>query len=345
MFVTKAWYVAATSEDLGAQPLARTILDQPMVLYRTSSGEPVVLYDRCCHRQAPLSLGEIVDGENIRCNYHGLVYDPAGVCVHIPGQTSIPPGATVRRFPSVERYGWIWIWPADPKEADASCIPDYSWNEAQGFRAVGERIHMKGNYQLLVDNLMDLSHLAYLHPRTIGVADVAEKASTRHRVDDETVVVERETLDHPVPPGLAKVYGYDGRIDRWQSIRFVNPNGVIIQSAIAPVGTARDPAKRESGWVQRILNSITPETEGSSHYFWKNARNFAKEDPRYDAMTMERIRMTFDEDKVMIEGQQRRFGLDGGDGPVDINVDAGPMAARRIVERTIAAERPSVGAE
>ncbi len=340
MYLRNAWYVAACAEEIGRRPMARTLLGDPVVLYRGEAGKPVALFDRCAHRQAPLSLGECLEGERIRCNYHGLVYEASGQCVHVPGQSQVPPEAKVRSFPVAEKYTWIWFWPGDPAKADEALIPDYHYNEMPGLRVLGERIPMKGQYQLLVDNLMDLSHLAYTHRKTIGVEAVAEKAAAGHRMVDGTVVVERETLDHGLPPGLSKAFKYDRNVDRWQTIRFVPPSGVVIQSHLAPTGEARDPATRlQHGWTQHILNFITPETANTLHYFWRSARNYGIDDAKLDEMTWERIRLTFCEDTEMIEGQQRRQDLDRNAPKVDINYDSGPLAARRILAAMIAAEQ------
>ena len=126
MFVTNVWYVAAWDDEIGRQPLARRLLNEPVVLYRGSDGGPIALEDRCCHRHLPLHKGEI-EGDNIQCGYHGLTFDRHGQCISIPGQTTVPPGAQVRSYPVVERDRWIWIWMGDPKRADTAPIPAFHW--------------------------------------------------------------------------------------------------------------------------------------------------------------------------------------------------------------------------
>ncbi len=157
MFVRNAWYVAATSAECGSErPLARTLLGEPVVLYRTPQGQPVALEDRCCHRLVPLSLGDIEEG-GLRCRYHGMKFDPAGKCVEIPGQADIPPAMRVRNFPLVERHGFLWIWLGDAAQADPDLIVDCHWNGAPGWPTASGYIHYQANYQLIADSLAGLT--------------------------------------------------------------------------------------------------------------------------------------------------------------------------------------------
>ena len=113
MFLRNYWYVAALDEEVRDRPLGRTILGEPVVLFRTADGALHAFEDRCPHRQLPLSMGKIV-GDALQCHYHGLRFDGSGKCVRVPGQDHIPQNARVRTYPVVERYRWIWIWMGDP---------------------------------------------------------------------------------------------------------------------------------------------------------------------------------------------------------------------------------------
>src|SRR2546423_7561339 len=123
MFLRNSWYVAARSAEVARKPLARILLNEPVALYRKEDGTPVALEDRCCHRQLPLSMGKL-EGDDLRCGYHGLKFAPSGQCIEIPGQASIPPQARVRAYPLVERYRWLWIWMGAPERADPKLIPN-----------------------------------------------------------------------------------------------------------------------------------------------------------------------------------------------------------------------------
>ena len=236
MFLTDYWYVAAVSDEIGETPLARTLLDEPVVLYRTPDGGIAALEDRCCHRHLPLSLGKVV-GEGLQCGYHGLVYDAEGVCIRVPGQTAVPPGARVRAYPVVERWGWVWIWMGDPGQADESRIEDFHWLDDPGWRAAGCRIPMECDYRLGIDNLLDLSHLTYVHATTLGNAAVAEQAEVRTERHGAGVRVTRWMIDVPAPPMYRKLVDFGVNIDRWQIIDFSPPCFVTLDLGGAPTGS------------------------------------------------------------------------------------------------------------
>src|SRR6478735_12814971 len=123
MWIRNAWYVAAWTHEIEPDRIhARTIIDQPLVIYRTSGGGIVALEDRCPHRFAPLSMGRL-EGDNLRCLYHGMRFGPDGRCNEVPGQDTIPKQACVRRFPALDFEGWIWVWPGDPAKADEALVP------------------------------------------------------------------------------------------------------------------------------------------------------------------------------------------------------------------------------
>ena len=166
-YVRNAWYVGAWGSDLEQNKLkAIRILAEPIVLWRTQR-QLVALADRCVHRLAPLSLGRC-EAERLRCMYHGLLYDPEGQCVQIPGQDVIPPGARVRRYPVVERHSWIWVWMGDPARADESLIPpavaldDPEWILGHG------QLDYQAEARYINDNLLDFSHLTYVHANSFG---------------------------------------------------------------------------------------------------------------------------------------------------------------------------------
>ena len=134
MFLMNQWYAAALPSELTDKPLARTICGEAVVMYRTASGQPVALSDRCPHRYAPLSAGTCA-GENIICPYHGIIFDSSGTCARIPHQPTIPQKMRVRAYPLVERWGWAWIWMGDSSLADPKLIPAYEWFGSPDWRS------------------------------------------------------------------------------------------------------------------------------------------------------------------------------------------------------------------
>ena len=165
MFLRNGWYAAIWSDDLKDRPVARTFLNERVVLFRNASGRVAALEDCCCHRAAPLSRGE-VSGEYLACGYHGLKFDVSGQCVEVPGQRMVPRGAKVRSYPVRERWGVVWIWMGEPARADETTIPSLHWLADPKWTATPGYIHLKSNYQFLIDNLLDLTHVTYVHKNT-----------------------------------------------------------------------------------------------------------------------------------------------------------------------------------
>jgi vanillate O-demethylase monooxygenase subunit len=336
MFLRNYWYAAAWSNDIGRELFARTILGEPIVFYRSENGDPYALADRCPHRQAPLSLGKLV-GDNVQCGYHGLCYDGTGTCVRIPGQYTIPPTARVKTYPVTDKWGWVWIWMGDAELADEALITDYHWNDDPDWTAIRDLVPIRGHYQLLVDNLLELSHLAYVHQSTIGNEAVAEASITCERTEQSVRVV-RQMRDIPPPPLWALTRNITTNVDRWHIIDSTPPANVVIETGGAPAGTNGFEGDRSNGLVHMILIPITPETESSSHLFWSIARNHHLGDEEFSKKYLEEVSQTFQEDVDMIEAQQRNMNLDFGDNGFDLNADNGPIQARRIVDRLLQSE-------
>ena len=342
-FLKNAWYAAAWSSGLGAEPMARTITGEFVVLYRRADGTPVALEDRCCHRALPLSLGRI-EGDDIRCGYHGLRFTPTGACTEVPGQSTIPPGAEVRSYPVVERWHTLWIWMGDATAADEAAIPDVFWLDDPGWVPSPGYIHMNANYRLLVDNLLDLTHVTYLHTRTIAGDPSEGLVPVKTERDGHTVRVGRWMLDTPPPPMFADAGGFTGNVDRWQLITWRPPSTVVLDIGSADAGTGAPEGDRSRGISMWSTHLITPETETSTHYHWCYARNYALDDAAMTRLLYDGGDRTFNEDVAVLEAQQLAL-LDDADAPlVDINIDNAPLQARRIVDELVAAERENLPA-
>jgi len=202
MFLRNAWYVAAWDHEVTADALlGRILLDEPVVLYRTRDRRVVALEDRCCHRHYPLHKGTLTQ-DCIQCRYHGFTYDGSGRCVRVPGQSNVPEAARVKSYPVVERYRWVWVWMGDPARADESKIVDFHWLDHPEWRAKGTTFHVKSNYELILENLLDLTHLTFLHGGTIGTYATAENAEVSTRATDHDVTVTRWIIDSPAPGDL-----------------------------------------------------------------------------------------------------------------------------------------------
>jgi vanillate O-demethylase monooxygenase subunit len=336
MYLRNCWQVAAFSTEIvPGQLLPRTICDKPIVFFRASDGRVVACDDRCPHRGAPLSKGMLIDG-TLRCGYHGLRFDWAGKCVRIPGQEHIPLKACVKTFPVMERYKLVWIWMGNPEKANPALVPDVHWMDDPEWVASEGYHHVGANYKLLNDNLLDLSHETYVHGKTIGHEAVAE-SPVCVRTDALGVYVDKEMKDCTPPPFyqfLGKLSPND-RIDRWQRTVYLPPGYIVIDVGVQPL----QGQGRSLGVEGRVIDLITPETPTSTHYFWAFARNFRLTEVAVTEFLRENVRRTFDEDKEMLEAQQRNLGIDTEPiFQVSIKADAAPTQGRRLLAAMIEAE-------
>lgn len=327
------WYVAALSNEVSRELRSRWILNEPICLYRTLEGVPVAMVDRCIHRQMPLSKGRLRE-DKLECGYHGITYDTDGRAVRIPSQDVVPPACRVRTFPVLERGGLVWIWMGDPLAADASKLPDLTWLESPERKVVSALLPMKARAQLLNENLLDLSHLTFLHPESIGSDQVAEIPVTTEFGDD-WVRATRVMTDVDCPPFFTKVMGLSGRIDRGQVAEFTAPSFHITHVSAKPAGSSDDEMCEH-----KVIHCITPERTNSAHYFWLVSRSYAVDDPEVDALWTEGGAFVFGQDVDACEAIEGVISAYEPDYPVELNmrVDGGPLRARRIIEGLVEKE-------
>ncbi|RJG06985.1 aromatic ring-hydroxylating dioxygenase subunit alpha [Noviherbaspirillum cavernae] len=333
MFPMNQWYVAAYAWELQDKPVARTILNRPLVLFRTVAGEVAALDDRCCHRALPLSCG-IIDKGGIRCGYHGLLYAPNGQCVEIPGQARIPSKCRVEAYKVAERNQIVWIWLSDQPDSEPTSLPpEIAAHDDPRYKYKGGLFHYNAPYQLIHDNLLDLSHLGYVHLKTIGGnPQIHMEAPTRVESDDDYVRVVRWMKASQPPATYSQAWPFKGLIDRWQEIDFHVSHLNIWTGAVDADTEPLDNPNR-GGFHMRGFHGITPETETTSHYFWTIASNSHPDRPDMSELVYSQTEATFAEDKVVIEAQYQNMCRFGDLPMIDIHVDAGANRARRIIDR------------
>jgi phenylpropionate dioxygenase-like ring-hydroxylating dioxygenase large terminal subunit len=333
MLVRNAWYVAATAEEVPAgKLLARMLLEEPVILFRTADGSPAALEDRCCHRNAPLSIGQLRNGE-VECGYHGMRFDGTGRCVEVPSQAEVPPGARVKAYPVVERHRWVWIWMGEPARADASLIPDMFWHEDPGWVPIFGQFHVKCHYQNLIDIQLDQTHSPFVHPDSLA-SKAKLKVPPSLRREPGALHCERVYRNADAPELWAKAGNITGPANGWTRWEYRPPAAIMFDVGWEAVTPA-------PGAVPlRVKNShaITPETATSSHHFWANARNFALDDPEV-TRKLGTIRKTFSEDIGVVEATEANNARFPGAPIVHLQADAPTIQARRLVSALLDAEQ------
>ncbi|AOY96960.1 LysR family transcriptional regulator [Cupriavidus sp. USMAA2-4] len=335
MFIRNTWYVAGWDKEVGPSELfARTIIGIPVLMYRDAQGKVVALEDRCCHRGAPLSIGRR-EGDCVRCLYHGLKFDTGGRCVEAPAQQRIPPQAKVRTFPVVERHRWLWIWMGDAEAADPSLIPDTHWLDDPAWRSLDGYIHYDVNYLLIADNLLDFSHLPFVHPTTLGGSE--DYASVQPQVErlEDGVRITRWTLGTEAPPFARQVKQWPGKVDRWNIYNFTLPAILVMDSGMAPAGTGAPEGHRVDAAEFRGCQALTPETEHSTHYFFAHPHNFAIDQPEVTRSIHESVVAAFAEDRDIITAQQRSLALEPDFKMIPFSIDAALSQFRWAVARRL----------
>lgn len=341
-FLRNAWYVAAWAKDLLNLGLeGRTFLGEPVVLYRDGQGVARALADTCPHRFAPLSRGSVGDNGRLTCAYHGLAFGPDGACVHNP-HGRIPP-ASVRAYPLVERHSILWIWMGDPDLADEDTIPAFPNLDPDADVSISQRdwIRMAAHHELITDNLLDLSHVSFLHYGILGNEDTIPAEIKVDR--DGNKLVSRRWMENVRVPGMFDLlFKRDGgRVDMWTDMSW-QPPGLMINDA----GVTEPGAGKQAGTGIFGHHFLTPETETSTLYHFAAVLQNPRPAPpevadEVRAKLTEMRRVAFGEqDAPMIEAQQKRKeAMDAaGIGPVLLSIDKGPEAYKNILKRLMAAE-------
>lgn len=333
------WYMAGWSHEVGEKGLSRRICDIPILIYRLVSGEAAAMIDRCPHRFAPLSLGSR-DGDNVVCGYHGLTFAASGQCVRNPFSERIPSTFKVRTYPTAERAGIVWIWPGEPEAADEKSIPDFSFIPDTDYsRTVHGYTLMRANYEYGTDNLLDLSHIEFVHKGTFAGQGVIFAGEHSVAVDGDTLHSNWFMPNIPPPSVAYGRYPPEAKVDHWLEMRWNAPASMRLL-----VGACLHGEPRDTGFEMPQAHILTPANEHETHYFWSSTRYHELNSPQMDAMLMEMFGNAFDlEDKPMIEAAYAN--VRGEDfwqqGPLSLGVDKGGVRARRMIEAMLKAENAS----
>jgi phenylpropionate dioxygenase-like ring-hydroxylating dioxygenase large terminal subunit len=343
-FLRNAWYVAAWGAEVrGGELFHRRILDEPILLYRKIDGTPVALSDRCPHRFAPLHLGKL-RGEAVECGYHGLRFDDTGACVHNPhGGGALPSAAHVRVYPVVERYSALWVWMGEAERANPENIPVFDFLVPEHWFVGTGQMLVAANYQLEIDNILDLSHIEFMHP--MFATEAVRRGKIQSVQEGDTVWSKRFISGDELNPFLLQAFQIPaGQLaDRWLDVRWNAPALMALYTGGVVSGRPRS-----DGVEVPSAHIFTPETQRSTHYFY--AMSFPRVmGPAGETLAKEQVevlRGPFErEDKPMIEAVER--SMNGAElwslQPVLLAGDAAAVKARRVLEKLIKADRPALG--
>lgn len=338
MFPKNCWYCAGWDYELSQGKkaiLAKQIADQRIVLYRKPDGCVVALEDRCPHRQAPLSLGRKED-DSIRCMYHGLRFAPDGHCVEIPGQDNIPEKACVRPFPVVERDNWIWVWMGDPAKADPSLIPFYVGYEDPKWKMRPAHIQVGTNYRLEIANLMDLSHLTWVHAATFGGTDAYKDVRGNHKVHPRGVNNAFWLRNVPAPTFAQHLFPQGVLFDLHFDVQFSIPCNFIMRFRAFTAGqNTEGPSDGTLVLDTWTCQAVTPRDADSVDYYYSWGPSIETNGPGMADMLHEANVEAFIEDKTILEAQHRNM-KERPDAPqVDIRADAGPGKMLWVLDKIL----------
>ncbi len=335
-YLQNCWYAAGWSREFVETPIARTILEKPVVLFRGESGACIALDDRCPHRFAPLSRGRR-SGDRIVCGYHGLEFDATGRCVHNPhGGGNVPAALSIGAYPLVERYGMAWIWMGASAAADPDRIPVLPVLEDPALSWVYGQLHVSANYELVVDNLLDLTHVEFLHP-FLAASDNAARTHFSARQAGDCVTAIYTITGEPIS-GLFQLLweGDDTTADMHAHMHWQAPSNLYLDVGMHAPGRAH-----ADGALIPSVHLLTPETEDSTHYFWGAGRNRRHGDEQISGMLHYGTQNAFEnEDEPMIRAVRSR--MNGNDlfaqRPALLSIDEASVRARRVLKRLIEAE-------
>ncbi len=343
MWARNCWYVIAWEHEIpsadSAKLFTRTLLNEPILVYRTDEDGLVALEDRCPHRHAPLSLGR-KEGDSIRCGYHGLKFDAQGRCVEVPGMERVPPKLCTRNYPVVSKNHWIFVWMGEVNKADHSMLPDNFSCASPAWQNLPGYLHYDTPYLLICDNLLDFSHLSYVHEKTLGGSTAI--AQSRPVIEPVTapgqrgIKVSRHVPNVPAPPFYQRFRQFDTHLDRWFIYEFLMPGTLLMHSGGRPVCDEIDDL---SNAVQlHSCQTLSPETENSTHYFFQQSHQSGMGDASVTQSIYDSLVGAFEEDRAMISAQHRNLGHPGGAPMVPLHFDSALVQFRKLIAHEVALE-------
>lgn len=334
------WWVAARGDEVAEKPLARWLLDVPVVLYRLADGTPVALEDRCPHRWAPLSAGRVID-DRLVCPYHGMEFAADGQCARVPSQTTVPKQARVRSFAVKETGAFLWIWMGD--QAAIDCEPvDLTYTDHPEWSFVTGYYEVDANWVLIRENVLDLTHIPFLHANTFKQKDWVNPPQAS--LEGDTIIYRQAFAAAPLSPLFCAGMGLpeDKHVERVQEGRMPS---LAVSFSDWNVHDPEPEAGRRSDFLMRGCHIVTPSQGGKTHYFWGAAFDVPEISEDVATKTKDNIVAAFDEDKALLEKMQDQIRTDprGLSYPeITLGADSAGVMVRRVLNKKLAAEGRSL---
>lgn len=340
-FVTNAWYVIATSQELERGRLAsEKIAGKPVVIWRTREGRVVAFDDRCVHKRMPLSAGRFIEADVLECAYHGLCYDSEGRCIRIPSQPDgpIPSRAKLRPYPVIEQDGLVWIWPGDSAKAGALRPPPSPEIASPEWETYTSRpLRVAANYRLLIENLMDITHFYPLHDGNIGDyanSQIPIELSEPEVCGVRTVRQLRRAQNHKQPQFFVDWFGYPV-VDRWHTHHWMGPGLTRVELRVAPPGKLGVEAE-ERGYI--LYHTHTPADGESLIWRWSlstraSHRSASKPDKTLNEHIREMFPAVVEQDRWALEKQQEMMRYpDDGYAEIHLRSDQALLKVRKALQ-------------
>lgn len=344
MFLKNAWYVAAWGDEVTDDLSSIQLLGEKICIYRKSDGAVVALEDACPHRKLPLSKGRR-KGDGVECGYHGMTFDGTGGCVWVPGGGKIPEMAKVHCYPTHEKYGLIWIWMGDATAADPADILDIpNFDDPEWGYNRGAAMELQCHYLLMCDNLLDPTHVAWVHEGSFAQA-AAKDTPLDVTTTEHGIIVHRWMMDAEPAPFYKKIVEFDGNCDRLQHYEVQFPGHALIRAVFTPAGTGgHDGSLDPRTFVMDSYNFMTPVSATETRYYWFQLRNIRPDDEELSKAMSEDVRHAFEEDRAVLAEVQ--IGIENAtSGLIDLGIDEGPLRFRHLLEERIKAEIAASGAK
>lgn len=340
------WYVAAYRNELPAgTPLGREIFGEPVVLFRSENGEAIAVAGLCVHRFMPLAGGQVTDGKLV-CPYHGYAYGADGQCVHIPTGGKPSPHAKLRQYPVIEDGPFIWVWPGMAEKAATTPLPDLRdiglSGDGEGWRVdTAERLDLDARPALLVDNLFDLSHIAFIHLQSLPGAEglalippVFDRTDVRFRVGRTLpgFVAEPDTAIARTMPRIAGRPVFVSLHTDFYSPAMINSSGPWAYELVDGDQPGAPIAKIN------FVHIVTPKNETATHYFNVVSRDFDLDDEDISAQLVAQTDRVRKEDAVWIAQIEKYADRLDVRKEISTKADEGALKVRRVLQALIEAE-------